>query len=167
MFFQTIDLALQRAERKGVADRNQDSFRGGRLDEEIGRAGLHGLNHRIDAPCGGDHDHGLTKAARPHLDQRFLTRHARHDQIKQHDVDAGVRAEALDRHVAAVGVDDREAFALENRLDQPTLRRIVIDDEDRFGHLKTPTELANASLDAGSCCHELVHHRRKGRVSET
>ena len=47
--------------------------------------------------------------------------------------------QALDRLVAALGVGDREALALEDRLDQPTLRRIVIDDEDRFGHLKTPT----------------------------
>ncbi len=46
----------------------------------------------------------------------------------------------LDRLVAVLGVGDREAVAFENRLDQPTLRRVVIDDENRFSHVKTPTE---------------------------
>ncbi len=30
--------------------------------------------------------------------------------------------------------DDGEAFALQDRLDQPALGRIVVDDEDRLGH---------------------------------
>jgi hypothetical protein len=38
--------------------------------------------------------------------------------------------------VAALGVGDGESVALEDRLDQAALGRIVIDDEDRFGHMK-------------------------------
>jgi hypothetical protein len=37
-------------------------------------------------------------------------------------------------------VRDSKAVALENSLDQPTLRRVVVDDENRFSHMKTPTE---------------------------
>ena len=47
----------------------------------------------------------------------------------------------LHRLIAALGMGDRKSVALKHGLDQATLRRIVIDDEDRFGHVKTPTEL--------------------------
>ena len=50
-------------------------------------------------------------------------------------------AEPRDRLVAVLGVHDREALALEDSLDQPTLCRIIVDDENRFGHMKTPTGL--------------------------
>jgi hypothetical protein len=64
-------------------------------------------------------------------------------------------------------VRDGEALALEDRLDQPTLCRVVIDDEDRFGHMKTPTETGPRLMDEGSCCHELIQGRREEPVSET
>ena len=38
------------------------------------------------------------------------------------------------RGVTAFRVRDREPVALEHRLNQPTLCRVVIDDKDRFGH---------------------------------
>jgi hypothetical protein len=62
---------------------------------------------------------------------------------------------------------DGEALALEDRLDQPTLCRIVVNDEDRFSHFKTPTVTGRRLMDEGSCCHELIQERRKDRVSET
>jgi hypothetical protein len=43
--------------------------------------------------------------------------------------------------IAALGVGDRETVAFKHRLDQAALRRVVIDDKDRFGHMKTPTGL--------------------------
>jgi hypothetical protein len=38
-----------------------------------------------------------------------------------------------DRLIAVLGVSDGEAVPLKDRLDQPALCRVVIDDEDRFG----------------------------------
>jgi hypothetical protein len=40
--------------------------------------------------------------------------------------------------VAALGVRDREPVAFEHGLDQAALSRIVVDDENRLGHWKTP-----------------------------
>jgi hypothetical protein len=47
-------------------------------------------------------------------------------------------------------VGDCEALALEDRLDQATLRRIVVDDEDRFGHLKTPNRTGHRLFVSGA-----------------
>ena len=37
-----------------------------------------------------------------------------------------------------LGVDDGIAFALQHRLDQAALGRIVVDDQDGLGHVRTP-----------------------------
>jgi hypothetical protein len=73
-------------------------------------------------------------------------REARHHEVEQHHVGGGAGAQVAHRDIAVLGVADREALALEDRLDQPALSRIVIDHEDRFGHLKTPTDWTLVSL---------------------
>ena len=63
---------------------------------------------------------------------------AGHLEIQQHP-STGAPAPAGRAPRAAVGVGDAEAFALEHRLAEAPLRRIVVDDEHRLVHLKTPT----------------------------
>ena len=167
VLLQPVDLAPERAHGERVADGDDDPLGRGGLDEEVERAGLHGLDDGVDAAGGGDHDDRLVEAARAHLDQGVLAGHAGHDHVEQDDVDRRARPQAIDRQVAVLGVHDRKALALEDRLDQPTLRRVVIDDEDRFGHKKTPTVTGRRLMDESSCCHELIQGRRKDRVSET
>ncbi len=50
----------------------------------------------------------------------------------------------VQRRAAAVGVCDAETLALQHRLDQPSLRRIVVDDQDRFIHSNTPNQIRRA-----------------------
>ncbi len=133
LLLEAIDLALQVAHLQRVADRDHDPLRRGRLDEEVLRAGLHGLDHGVDAAGGGQHDDGLHEAARAHLLQRLQAALARHDKV-QHDHVSAARAQAIDRLFAVFSMDDNQAFALEHRLDQAPLGRIVIDDENRLGH---------------------------------
>ena len=49
---------------------------------------------------------------------------------------SGVSAagQPVQRRLAAVGLGDGEALALQHRLDQAALGGIVVDDQDRLGH---------------------------------
>jgi hypothetical protein len=65
-------------------------------------------------------------------------------------------------------VGDKEAVPFQDGLDQTALRRVVVDDQDRFGHMKTPTELdARLFWTRPCCCLRLIQAKGKGAVSET
>ncbi len=70
--------------------------------------------------------------------ERFLARHARHDEIQQHDVDVRVLIDGLNRLSAVFSRACQETIALYSRLQQTALRRIVIDDQDRLAHVPPP-----------------------------
>jgi len=78
------------------------------------------------------------EAAGAHFLQRVLTRQAGHDQVQQDQVDPGSGHQVRDGRIARLGVGDGEAFPFQDRLDQPALGRIIVDDKDHLGHLKTP-----------------------------
>ena len=68
-----------------------------------------------------------------------LARQARHHQVEQHDVGRAPRGQARHGRVAAFRMGDGEALALQHRLDEAALGRVVVHDKDRLGHSKTPT----------------------------
>ena len=78
------------------------------------------------------------EAAGAHLLQGVLARKAGHDQVQQDQVDPGAGHQMGDGRIAGLGMRHGEAFALQDGLDQPALGRIIIDDKDHLGHLKTP-----------------------------
>jgi hypothetical protein len=106
--------------------------------------------------------------ARSDLGQRLLARDAGHHQVQEDDVGRAAGGKPFDGLVAAFGMRHEEALALQHRLDQAALRRIVIDDEDRLGHVEnTHLHRTLVSFGRGSCWPELIQGRRKGGVSET
>ena len=140
-----VDFTLQAAQLQGVLDGNDDAFGGSGLDEEVLSAGLHGLDHRIDAAGRRQHDHGHIEATRPHVLEHFDAWRAGHDEIQDHHVRRHAGDELINRAVSAVSLRDSKAFALENGLDQSTLGRVVIDDENALRHVLAP------HITAGRC----------------
>ncbi len=71
--------------------------------------------------------------------QRVDARLSGHDQVEDNRVDAGILRQALVGLAAVFGMQDGKAFALQHGLDQAALRRIVIADQDRLGHVVHPS----------------------------
>ncbi len=122
---------------QGIAHRHQDAFGRSRLDEEVLGAGLHRLNDCVDTARSRQHDGRRANARGANFLERIDSRLARHDKIEDQGVDARRRGQPVDRLTAVFGVQDGEAFALEHGLNQPALRRIVVANQDRFGHSDT------------------------------
>ena len=73
----------------------------------------------------------ITGAATPRARISFSASeaaHAGHDQVEQDHVGARPPAMPVERRLAALGLGDGEALALQHRLDQAALGRIVVDD---------------------------------------
>ena len=134
LLFQPVDLGGEVAHLQGVADRHQDAFGRGGLDEEVLGAGLHGLDHHVHPAGGREHDHRLHEAARAHFLEGVHARQPGHHQVEDHRVGARAGDQLRQGLIATLRLSHRETFALQHRLDQAALGRIVIDDKDRFGH---------------------------------
>ena len=66
--------------------------------------------------------------------ERFLPRHAGHDEIEEDNVDVLMRFNGRNRLRAVFRRACRKPVALDRGLQKPALRRIVIDDQDRLRH---------------------------------
>ncbi len=135
---QAADLGGQLGHLQGVADADQQAVGADRLDEEVLGAGLHGLDHRLYAAVGRQHDDRRGHARRAHLGQGLHARQAGHDEIQKHNVGAAALGQTVDGLAPAFGVDDRIAFTVEHRLNQAALRGIIVDDQNGLGHWSTP-----------------------------
>ncbi len=83
-------------------------------------------------------------------------------------VDRVAGGQVVERGAAAVRMDHAEAFALQHRLAETPLRRVVVDDENRLVHLKTPTNKCAAPSRAKLIfCALVIQADGKGGVSET
>ena len=119
-----------------VAQRYLQAFWRRRLDHEVGGARAHRRHHIVDAAMGGLHDHRDIEAGLAHARQHAEPVEVRHHQVEHHAIDARRlrTGEQADRGVAAVGGERQVAEALDHRLQQAALDRVVVDDEDGFGH---------------------------------
>ncbi len=77
---------------------------------------------------------GVVTPARPDFGEGLHPAHARHDQIQQHDIGPTALGEPVDRLAAAFGMDDGIALAIQHRLHQSALGRIVVDHQNGLGH---------------------------------
>jgi hypothetical protein len=111
--------------------------------------GLHGLDDGVHAAVGGEDQHRHAHAAAAHLLERLQPREAGHHPVEHHHVGGLAAGQAVERLLAALGLGHGEALAFEDRLDQPTLSRIVVNDEDRLGHCKHPSSPARNSVPDG------------------
>ena len=89
---------------------------------------------------------GWREAAAAQLLQRRQPAQARHDQVEHDGVGGAAGDQPVDRLLAGFGMGDSQALALQHRLDQPPLGRIVVDDENRLGH-----EVHTSTRNAPSC----------------
>ena len=113
-----------------------DPLRARRLDEEVVSARLHGLHHRIDPAGGCQHHYRGGKALGAEGLQHLDAGHLRHDEVKDHHVRQEPARDPIQRRIAGIGLGDREPLALQHRLHQAPLRRVVVDDQDRLGHIR-------------------------------
>ncbi len=134
-----LHLARERAHLQGVADGDDDPLGAGGLDEEVDGAGAHGLDDRVDPAGGGEHDDRQVRAALGETLQRFHARQARHDQVEQDDIHAvlGIGGQGKAAFAVRRGAAGKARF-LHRRLQQPALRGIVIDYQNRLRHTSCP-----------------------------
>ncbi len=134
---QAGDLPLHRGQFQQVLDRHLQAFGAGRLDDEVQRAGAHRLDDGVDAALRREHDHRQVGPVRPDLLQHAHAVEVGHHQIEQHEVDRlaalGIQQD-VDAFLAAARGHHAIAGARDQGLEQPALRRIVVDDEDGLGH---------------------------------
>ncbi len=132
-FFRRSTSRGQVAELQRVADGNEDPFGAGGLDEEVLGAGLHGLDHRLDAAGRGQHHHRLGEArgARILPGYRCPTCPASPGPAAPRR-----RPPPCMRRSSACwplsACTTWKPVPLEHSLDQTPLRRIVIDDQTVF-----------------------------------
>jgi hypothetical protein len=139
---EALDFRFQCADGERVAQRDLQALGADRLHHEIGRARAHGRNHIVDAAVVGLHDDRNGDAGLAHARQHAQAVEIGHDQIEHHAIDAGLAAvaERLDRGLAAIRHDGVMTEAPRHGLEQPTLHRIVIDDENG-GHGGSPADV--------------------------
>ncbi len=125
-----LDLALARLHHG--TDGRDDPLGADGLDEEVARAGPHGLHDRLDAALGGQHDHGHPARDLAELVERVLAvGTARRHEVEQAHVGL---MDALERRLAGLRHDGVEALALDDGPEQPALCGILVDDQNRLRH---------------------------------
>lgn len=129
-----LHFAGQVLDLQGIADRDRDPFRAGRLDEKVDRPGPHGRDHRLDPAGRGQHDDRKVDLLALQGLEGLHPVHAGHDQIQQHDIDTR-GGHAIEGRLAAFRGLGPIALLLDYRLQQAALCRVVIDDQYRFHHL--------------------------------
>ncbi len=131
-----LQFAGQRLGGERVAQRDFHAFGAGRLDHEVGGAGAHRRDDIIDAAVGGlDNDRGV-EAGLAHPRHHAEAVEVRHHQIEHDAVDRGglIAGEQGEGGVAAFGGQRPVAETLDHGFNQPTLNRIVIDDQHNLRH---------------------------------
>jgi hypothetical protein len=153
VLLQAADLGRQLGQLQGVADADQQAFGGDGFDEEVLGSGLHGLHHGIDAAIGGQDDDRGRDACGADLGQGLHAAHARHDHVQQDHVGPGALGQAVDGLTAALGVDDDVALALQHRLRDAALGRIIVDDKYGLRHLGGPCSITSGRLSMAELAH--------------
>ena len=143
VLLQPTDLGRQLGQLQGVADADQEAFGRHRLDEEVLGASLHGLHDGVDAAVGGQDDDRGVDARGADFGKGLHAAHARHDHVQQDDVGAAVFGQAVDGLTAAFGVDDDIALALQHRLRDAALGRIVVNDKYGLRHAGGPCSITS------------------------
>ena len=144
---QALHLARQGLQLQGILDRHDHAFRIGGLHDEIHRAAAHGLDNRVDAAGCGQHDHRQVCAFRGQPFQRVHAGQAGHGQVKQYDINAVFRVGC--QRQASLAIRRRpagKAGLLDRRLQQAALRRIIINHQNRLGHVYHYPSMPRAAL---------------------
>jgi hypothetical protein len=138
---QPLEFGFERTRRQCVAQRDLQPLGADRLHHEIGRAGAHRRDDLVDAAMGGLHDHRNAQSRIAHPREHAVSVEVGHHQVEHHAVDARrVRTgQRRDRGVPPVCGHDLVAEARRHGFEQAALHRVVIDDQDGFGHATLPT----------------------------
>ena len=130
---------------QGVLEGGEKLLDAERLGDVMVGAGLHRLDGRVDAAEGGDDDHRRPGLARAHLPQELVAAHARHHQVRDHDVDGPV-SQLVEGLGAARGAQHVVARLAQLVVQELPHRVVVLDDEQRG----TPRHDARASRPAAA-----------------
>ena len=136
---QARDLAAQRAELHDVVEGDGEPFGPDRFDQEVGRAGAHGLDRRIDAAMTGqDDDRQIRFGWCQALQHRHAVK-AGHVEVEQHNIGRGRRPggagqQDVDGGFAILGGRCKVTHRADDLAVETALDGVVVNDKDAFGH---------------------------------
>ena len=115
----------------GGVERLEHQFGGDRLDQIVGGTGAHGVNRFGDRSDGGQHQDWQGGTAGFQFDDQFGGLGTRHPMIENDRIEhhAILRAQRGNRGFRVAGIDRAESRARSQRRNQPTLRRLIIDQQ--------------------------------------
>ena len=127
---------LERVDAQRIADRNLEPLGADRLDHEIGRAGAHGGDDRLDRAVRRLHDRRNRDVALPHSRQHAHAVEIGHHQVEDDEIDRRPVAGLETRQCAfaRLGGFDLIPESSGHRLEQAALDGIVINNEYKSGH---------------------------------